>query len=31
MLGDPKYAYKTELTSYLRKTDAETKYSKRLN
>lgn len=29
MLGDPKYAYKTELTSYLRKTDAETKYSKK--
>lgn len=29
MLGDPKYAYKTELNSYLRKTDAETKYSKK--
>lgn len=29
MLGDPKYAYKTELTSYLRKTEAETKYSKK--
>ena len=29
MLGDPKYAYKTELTSYLLKTDAETKYSKK--
>lgn len=29
MLGDPRYAYKTELTSYLLKTDAETKYSKK--
>lgn len=29
MLGDPKYAYKTELTSYLLRTDAETKYSKK--
>lgn len=29
MLGDPKYAYKTELTSYLRRTDAETQYSKK--
>lgn len=29
MLGDPKYAYKTELNDYLRKTDAETKYSKK--
>ena len=29
MLGDPKYAYKTELNSYLRKTDAETNYSKK--
>ena len=29
MLGDTKYAYKTELTSYLRKTYAETKYSKK--
>lgn len=29
MLGDTKYAYKTELTSYLRRTDAETKYSKK--
>lgn len=29
MLGDPKYAYKTELTSYLRITEAETKYSKK--
>ena len=29
MLGDPKYAYKTELTRYLLKTDAETKYSKK--
>lgn len=29
MLGDVRYAYKTELTSYLLKTDAETKYSKK--
>lgn len=29
MLGDLKYAYKTELNSYLLKTDAETKYSKK--
>lgn len=29
MLGDPRYAYKTELTRYLLKTDAETKYSKK--
>ena len=29
MLGDTRYAYKTELTSYLLKTDAETKYSKK--
>ena len=29
MLADPKYAYKTELNSYLLKTDAETKYSKK--
>ena len=29
MLCDPKYAYKAELTSYLRKTDAETQYSKK--
>lgn len=29
MPGDVRYAYKTELTSYLLKTDAETKYSKK--
>lgn len=29
MLGDVRYAYKTELTSYLLKTDAETQYSKK--
>ena len=29
MLCDPKYAYKTELDSYLRRTDAENKYSKK--
>nr|DAE82234.1 MAG TPA: collagen I alpha 1 [Caudoviricetes sp.] len=29
MLGDVRYAHKTELTSYLLKTDAETKYSKK--
>ena len=29
MLGDTRYAYKTELTSYLLKTDAETQYSKK--
>lgn len=29
MLGDVRYAYKTELTSYLLKNDAETKYSKK--
>lgn len=29
MIGDVRYAYKTELTSYLLKTDAETKYSKK--
>lgn len=29
MLGDVRYAYKTELASYLLKTDAETKYSKK--
>lgn len=29
MLGDVRYAYKTELTSYLLKTDAETKYSQK--
>lgn len=29
MLGDPKYAYKTELTSYLRRSEAETQYSKK--
>lgn len=29
MLGDVRYAYKTELTSYLLKIDAETKYSKK--
>lgn len=29
MLGDVRYAYKTELTSYLLKPDAETKYSKK--
>lgn len=29
MLGDVRYAYKTELTSYLLRTDAETKYSKK--
>lgn len=29
MLGDVRYAYKTELTSYLLKADAETKYSKK--
>lgn len=28
-LCDPKYAYKTELDSYLRRTDAENKYSKK--
>ena len=29
MLGDPKYALKTELTSYLLKNDVETNYSKK--
>ena len=29
MLGDPKYALKTELPSYLLKSDAETNYSKK--
>lgn len=29
MLGNVRYAYKTELTSYLLKTDAETQYSKK--
>ena len=29
MLGDPKYALKTELKNYLSKTDAETDYSKK--
>ena len=29
MLGDPKYALKTELNNYLSKTDAETDYSKK--
>lgn len=29
MIGDPKYALKTELDNYLSKTDAETSYSKK--